>query len=431
MNSISDNIKQKVASLPNSSGVYQYFDSDGNIIYVGKAVNLKKRVSQYFQSQDALGYKTNRLVSQIDSIRFITVNSEIEALVLESNLIKQYRPKYNFQLKDDKSYIYITISKDKFPLIRPAFKSSLNDQDIVYGPFPDSRSVKILLKTIRQIFPFYSTRHGPKSCLYCHLGLCPGPNPDPKEYRANIAKIKKILTGRFHKLITQLKKEMKLFSQAENFEMAKTRRDQINSLEYIISGWRHLTNLYQQVDLPEDKSTKAITELSLILKDYFPHLQSINRIEAYDISNLGSKHFVGSMVVWQQGSIDHDQYRQFKIYSKTTPDDQFMIKEVIHRRFKHLEWQLPNLILVDGGKPQVSATHQLLDKLDKLYNFRLPVLGLAKKQETIVIKTTTGWVEINLPKNSLALRLLQQLRDEAHRFANRYRRQLIKRSTFG
>lgn len=423
-----------LTKIPDSPGVYIYQNKQKDIIYVGKAVNLKKRVSQYFQNKDALGYKTNQLVSQIDSIRFITVNSEIEALVLESSLIKQYRPKYNSQLKDDKSYIYITISKDKFPIIRPAFKSSLNDQDIIYGPFPDSRSVKNLLKTIRQIFPFYSTPHGPKSCLYCHLGLCPGPNPDPKEYRANIAKIKKILTGRFHKLIIQLKKEMKLFSQAENFEMAKTRRDQINSLEYIISGWRHLTNLYQQVDLPEDKSTKAIAELSLILKDYFPHLQSINRIEAYDISNLGSKHFVGSMVVWQQGSINHDQYRQFKIYSKTTPDDQFMIKEVIHRRFKHPEWQLPDLILIDGGKPQVSATHSALELNSNLrstiYDLQ-PILGLAKKQETIVIKTTTGWVEINLPKNSLALRLLQQLRDEAHRFANRYRHQLVKRSTFG
>jgi len=222
---------------------------------------------------------------------------------------------------------------------------------------------------------------------------------------------------------------MKLFSQAENFEMAKVRRDQINSLEYIISGWSRLTHLYQQVDLPEDKASKAIAELILVLKDYFPQLTSLNRIEAYDISNLGSKYFVGSMVVWQQGRIDHDQFRQFKIYSKVTPDDQFMIKEVLYRRFKHPEWQFPGLILVDGGKPQVSAATKLIDELEKLYNFKLSIIGLAKKQETIVIKTNIDWVEINLPKNSPALQLLQQLRDEAHRFANHYRRQLIRRST--
>ncbi len=429
MNSLYNTNVIDLTTIPSSPGVYIYQNQQKEIIYVGKAVNLKKRVLQYFQNRDALGYKTRQLVSQIASAKFITVDSEIEALVLESGLIKQYRPKYNSQLKDDKSYIYITISRDKFPLVRPAFKSSLNDNDIIYGPFPDSRSVKSLLKTIRQIFPYYSAKHGLKSCLFCHLGLCPGPAPDPKEYKANISKIKKILTGHFHKLINQLKTEMKLFSQAENFEMAKVRRDQINSLEYIISGWSRLTHLYQQVDLPEDKASKAIAELILVLKDYFPQLTSLNRIEAYDISNLGSKYFVGSMVVWQQGRIDHDQFRQFKIYSKVTPDDQFMIKEVLYRRFKHPEWQFPGLILVDGGKPQVSAATKLIDELEKLYNFKLSIIGLAKKQETIVIKTNIDWVEINLPKNSPALQLLQQLRDEAHRFANHYRRQLIRRST--
>jgi excinuclease ABC subunit C len=407
-----------IKNIPSSPGVYIYKNNQGKIIYIGKAVNLKKRVSQYFQTDQALGYKTNRLVSEIADIDFRVVGSEIEALVLESSLIKQYRPKFNSQLKDDKSYIYITITKDKLPIIKPAFKSTLNKDNYFYGPFPDSPSVKSLLKTIRRIFPYYSKKHEPKACLYCHLGLCPGPNPDSKEYRRTVSKIKKILNGNFKKLISQLTQEMNLYSKTENFELAKIKRDQITAINYVISGWRNINHLYQNVDLKEDQSGKAIAELKLTLSSYFPNLKKLNRIEAYDISNLGSKYFVGAMTVFQNGKLDSSEYRQFKIYSKVTPDDQFMIKEIIYRRLKHHEWNYPDLILVDGGKPQVSSANSI--------NNDIPIIGLAKKEETIVIKNGEEWLEINLPKNSPSLQLLQQLRDEAHRFSNRYRKKLIK-----
>lgn len=415
-----------IKNLPSKPGVYIYKNSQKKIIYVGKAVNLKKRVSQYFQTDHALGYKTSHLVSQIADIDFYVVGSEIEALILESSLIKQYRPKFNSQLKDDKSYIYITITKDKFPLIKPAFKSTLNQENYFYGPFPDSRSVKSLLKTIRHIFPYYSKKHDSKKCLYCHLGLCPGPNPNPKEYRRNISSIKKILNGHFRKLISQLTKEMTLFSQSENYELAKVRRDQIDSLKYVISGWQSLSHLYQEIDFKEDKYQKAVDQLILTLSTNFPQLKKINRIEAYDISNLGSKIFVGAMTVYQNGKIDSSQYRQFKIESKITPDDQFMIKEVIYRRLKHSEWTSPDIILVDGGKPQVSAAHQAVDLSISSSLKQIAIIGLAKKFETIIIKNIDNWEEINLPKNSPALQLLQQLRDEAHRFSNRYRNKLVK-----
>ena len=415
-----------IKNIPTSPGVYIYKNSQGKIIYIGKAINLYKRVSQYFQRDDALGYKTSKLVSEIADIDFHTVNSEIEALVLESSLIKQYRPKFNSQLKDDKSYIYITITKDKFPLIKPAFKSTLNKNDLFFGPFPDSPSVKNLLKTIRHIFPFYSKKHGDKPCLYCHIGLCPGPNIDIKNYRSTISKIKNILNGHFPKLLSQLTKEMNYFSKQENYESAKMRRDQINSLNYVTSGWKNINNLYQNIDLKEDQVQKSLAELKLTLKPYFPSLNKINRIEGYDISNMGSKYFVGSMVVFQKDKLDSSEYRQFKINFKDTPDDQFMIKEIIYRRLKHSEWGTPDLILVDGGKPQVSAANQSI----KLSNNKIiPIVGLAKKQETIVISNNNNWIEINLPKNSPSLLLLEQLRDEAHRFANRYRKKLIKLSS--
>ncbi|MPM98166.1 UvrABC system protein C [bioreactor metagenome] len=218
---------------------------------------------------------------------------------------------------------------------------------------------------------------------------------------------------------------MNNFSKQQNYELAAIRRDQINSLNYVISGWQSLSHLYQEIDFKEDKYQKACDQLVLTLSPYFPKLKQINRLEGYDISNLGSKVFVGAMTVYQNGKIDTSQYRQFKINSKVNPDDQFMIKEIVYRRLKHPEWLYPNILMVDGGKPQVSAAHQAIELSNNSKINQIYVIGLAKKFETIVIKTVDDWVEINLPKNSPALQLLQQIRDEAHRFSNRYRKKII------
>jgi excinuclease ABC subunit C len=406
-------------NLPTTPGCYIYRNLAGEIIYVGKAINLKKRVSQYFQRDDALGPKTKTLVSQIASVETKTVNSEIEALILESSLIKKYHPKYNSQLKDNRSYLYICISKSPIPIIFTAHSSNLPTHADIYGPFPDGGSVKSLLKTIRRLFPFRSKETHPKGdCLFCHLGLCPGANPDPKIYHQNILKIKKILNGHFKSLLISLKKEIKLASKLENYEKALILKNQIDSLEYIVSGWNNLKNLYADINLPEDKQSQAIESLETTLKPYL-NIKNIRRIECYDISQMGTKYFVGSMVVWQNDDIDNSEYKKFKIRSKATPDDQFMMKEVIYRRLQHPEWGSPDLIVVDGGKPQVSAISSLTD---------IPLIGLAKRIETIVIKDADSWVEINLPQNSQALLLLEKLRNEAHRFANRYRKELMSKS---
>ena len=406
-------------NLPTSPGCYIYRNLAGEIIYVGKAINLKKRVSQYFQRDDALGPKTKTLVSQIDSVETRTVGSEIEALILESSLIKKYHPKYNSQLRDNKSYLYICISKSKIPIVFTAHSSNLPDHADIFGPFPDATSVKSLLKTIRRLFPFRSKETHPKGdCLFCHIGLCPGENPDQKTYHQNIIKIKKILNGHFKSLLFSLKKDIKLASKSENYEKALTLKNQIDSLEYIVSGWSNLKNLYADINLPEDKQSQAIESLETTLKPYL-NIKNIHRIECYDISQMGTKYFVGSMVVWQNGHIDNSEYKKFKIKSKATPDDQFMMKEVIYRRLQHPEWGTPDLIVVDGGKPQVSAISTITD---------YPLIGLAKRVETIVIKDADSWVEINLPQNSTALLLLESLRNEAHRFANKYRKVLMSKS---
>jgi len=405
-------------NLPTSPGIYIYRNSNKDIIYVGKAINLKKRISQYFTGNDALGPKTKTLVSQIHTIETKTVNSEIEALILESSFIKKYKPKYNSLLKDDRSYSYIVITKEDFPKIYTAHFSELPPKADIFGPFPSGTDVAILLKTIRRIFPFYTKKHGSTPCLYCHLGICPGPLISVSDYCQTIKKIKQILNNKFSTLHRQLVKEMLTASQLENFEYSLVLRRQIESLQYIVSGWKNLRHLFEQVNLPEDRQNSAINELIITLGAYLP-LPTINRLECFDISQMGTKYFVGSMVVWQNGQIDKKEYRKFKIYSKVTPDDQFMIKEVIWRRSKHPEWGIPDLIIVDGGKPQLTSASAVTD---------IPIIGLAKRLETIVIKNKNNFVEINLPQNSTALNLLKSLRDEAHRFANYYRQQLMKLS---
>jgi len=409
----------ELTSLPTLPGIYIYRNAASEIIYVGKAINLKKRVSQYFQRDDALGPKTQTLVSQIDSIETKIVGSEIEALILEASFIKKYHPKYNSLLKDDRSYQFICITKDKFPKIYSVFQSNADANSNLYGPFPSGGSVRSLLNTLRHIFPYYGKKLHPKTeCLYCHLQMCPGPNPDSTIYRFNISKIKQILSGKFTSVQRSLQKEMFLASKNQNFELALTLRNQLDAIKYVVSGWNNLNNLFEQINLPEDRQSSAIAELETTLKPYL-NIKNINRIECFDISQMGKRHFVGAMTVWQDGHLDNSQYRKFKINTKVTPDDQFMIKEIVYRRLQHPEWRTPDLIVVDGGKPQLNSASSITE---------LPVIGLAKRLETVVIKYEQDYIEINLPPNSNALLLLESLRNEAHRFANRYRKELMSKS---
>lgn len=450
-----------LSNLPTTPGVYIYRNQAGEIIYVGKAINLKKRVNQYFQRDDALGPKTASLVSQIFSIETKTVDSEIQALILEASLIKKHKPKFNSLLKDDRSYVYICISKEAIPRVFTARFSELNKQDIIYGPFPNGSAVNSLLKTLRYIFPYRRFLNHPKTeCLYCHLGMCPGPNPDPLTYRQNISKIKKILSGKIKSVQRLLEKEMKEASLKQEYETALTRRYQLQSINYVVNGWSALHNFYSKVELPEDLQSSAIQELMTTLNPYF-HFSKIDRIECFDISQMGDRYFVGSMTVYKDGHIDKSEYRKFKINNviaslsmskaqqsnsdlEMSANDSYMIKEVVWRRLKHPEWGTPDLILVDGGKPQVSAAvsaikasslrgvldnEAILSRSSFFTPNDIPIIGLAKKFETIVLKLDEDWVEINLPNNSHALHLLQTLRNEAHRFANHYRKELMKRLT--
>jgi excinuclease ABC subunit C len=406
-------------------------DKKDNILYVGKAKNLKKRVSSYFLKGISFGTKTHIMVSQIVKIKTIIVNSEIEAFLMENAYIKKYRPKYNIKLTDDKAYPMIRITaKDECPKVLMARRPD-DKHSIYFGPFPNSsKQLRLVLKTIRRIFPYQSVpNHAKKICLYNHLGLCPCPPmlklPEEKiEYRKDIKHIINFLDGNTKKIIKELKKERDILSNEEKFEKADLLQRKIDAIR-LITGPFYNNDLDLNVDpnLTDDLRKKEMDGLIKILKNNGTAIKRLDRIECYDISNISGTNPVGSMVVFTNAEKNGSQYRKFKIRTLSTPNDFGMMEEVLKRRLKHAEWPMPNLMIVDGGKGQVSTAVKVLQDL----NLNIPLIGLAKREETIV---TPELMEISLPKDSSALKLIMRIRDEAHRFAITYHRKLRSKSVF-
>jgi len=444
------NISQKVESLPQTPGSYIFKDAGGKVIYVGKAKNLKSRVKSYFSVSIPSDFKTAELVSKINDLEFIKVGSEFEALILEAELIKKYRPKYNIVLKDDKSRIYIVIRDDiisilgkkyKLPKVITARKPDLRDSDIVFGPYPNNVVVRKILTTSRKIFPFRDCNYTKfakyrkigSPCLYGHMGICPSPclvsePSDLSSYKKNIFGLKKILSGNATGLIKNIKRKMQIYSQNEKFEEAAVYRDLLDKFYFVQKTFREAEEYINNPYLIDDINKKSLEEI----KDFLPFLKNLpRRIECYDISNISGKEAVGSMVVSINGSIDKSEYKRFKIKFKKTPDDFGMMYEVLYRRLKRelpgsdvKSWGLPDLIVVDGGKPQVSSASDVLRDLEIL----VPVVGIAKKYETLVYKEGKDFIEKTFPKDSLGMKLIIKLRDESHRFAQSYHHLLRKRS---
>ncbi|MBF8249593.1 MAG: UvrABC system protein [Candidatus Levybacteria bacterium] len=392
---------------------------------MGKAKNLKKRVSSYFLKTLGLGAKTSILVSQIAKIKTIITNSEIEAFLLESKYIKKYRPKYNIKLADDKAYPMIKITlNDKYPKVlvarRPDDKSS-----IYFGPFPNGAlALRTVLKMIRRIFPYVSApNHAKRICLYYHLGLCPCPpvfdtSSFKKEYNKNIRHIIDFLNGNTKKILKDLKKERDILSKIEEFEKANLLQSKINAIKLITGPfYQKGLDLNLNPNLTEDLRENEMRDLINILNKNNVPVKNLARIECYDISNISGTNATGSLVVFTNGEKNGDLYRRFKIKTLNTQNDFGMMDEVLQRRMKHSEWPYPNLIIVDGGKGQVSTVIKVLKDL----SLNILVIGLAKREETIV---TTDFKEIVLSKNSDALKLIMRVRDEAHRFAITYHRHL-------
>lgn len=404
-----------ISKITDKPGVYLLKDSRRKILYVGKASNLKSRLRSY--KKESLYLRINKLISKIASVNTFEVDSPVEALILEASLIKKYRPEFNVLLKDDKDYLYIKITRDEFPRVLPARKKSLVDAKYYFGPFPSSGALRSTLKIIRKVFPYSTCKPGSKgACLHHHIGLCPGVcigSIGQREYGKNIRDIKLFLEGRKDSILRGLENEMRAFSTKLQYEEAAKTYEKIRALEHVLQPRHDVTKYMEDPDflityrLSELEELKKVLELTEVPK----------RIEGYDISNIHGKFATGSMVVIINGETKKSEYRKFRIKKVSGINDTSMMEEVLRRRF-HNDWDFPDLIMVDGGKGQLSTCQKVLREFD----LEITCIGLAKKQEQIYIPGKPN--PIRLPRTSKALHVIQRLRDEAHRFAIRYHRHL-------
>jgi len=407
---------------------------------VGKAISLRDRVSSYFQKTVNLGPKTTALVSKISKIEHINVGSELEALLLEAELIKRFRPPYNISLKDDKQYSYIIVRKQKVESGKPRIKPEIycvgtarkiedkGKKTLYFGPFPDGTTVRQVLRRLRHIFKFcdcsqsklqrYSKLRRP--CIFGNIDLCWAPCDEGvslEDYNSNMRRLIKFLhSGKKDPIIKDLRHQMVRLSKAKRFEEAAHLRDQIDNFEYVTQNFRPAVEFLKNPNLIEDERSEAVKELVELLS-LTPSGGDI-RIECFDISHLGGQQMVGSMVVFVNGAPVKSEYRRFKIKAVKGINDVAALAEVVTRRFSN-DWPRPQVLVVDGGKPQVAAAKAVIASNGLTESIVL--IGLAKRLEEIV--RSDGTV-VRLPKASKSLRLLQSLRDEAHRFANAYRKKL-------
>ena len=393
-------VKTIYGHMPDSPGVYIMQDVSGQILYIGKAANLKRRVSSYFLRPHDSRIQT--LVGRIHKIDYRKTDTAIEALILEAELIKKFQPPFNVREKDDTSFLFVEITKDDFPrvlLVRGKEKS----QGERFGPFTAASHIREALRIVRKIFPFSVHPTGIKysrGCFDYGIGLCPGTcihAVSKKDYTRNIKNIRLFFEGKKEQIIKSLEREMQSASKSLEFEKAETLKRQLFALQHI-------------------------QDVALISEDK-PRLESTSplRIEGYDISNISGTAATGSMVVFRGSEPDKDQYRKFKIRSITGPDDVGMLKEVMRRRFSRSTkiggWPTPDLLLIDGGRGQINGVKMVLNQL----GIKIPVIGIAKGPE----RKRNDIIGI-IPRGVSRVTLIR-VRDEAHRFAVGYHKRLRSR----
>ncbi len=405
--------KEKIRALPNSPGVYLMKNAIGEVLYVGKAINLKKRVSSYFRPYSRLSERIQSLVSQVEDIAHIPTSTEAEALIYENSLIKQFSPKYNVALKDGKSYPMLKLTtNENFPRLFIT-RQKKDDKAAYFGPYTSVKLLRSALTILRRIFPLRTCGRMPRGvCLNYHIRQCLGPcegKVSEKDYMSAVAELKMFLEGKKGELTDLLAKKMAEASSRSDYEEAARIRDRIEALGSIKS---------QRV------SYGARNELEE-LKDVLKLAGKIDVIEAFDVSNIMGKEAVGSMIYFYKGRPRKSEYRRFKIRSVTGIDDYSMMRELVRRRYRRLMEEkkaLPDLILIDGGKGHLNIA---LDELRKLGLSRIPAIGIAKEFEHIFLEGKDE--PLVLPRESKALHLLERVRDEAHRFAIAYHKSLLSK----
>lgn len=496
----SKKFQETVATAPLLPGCYIYRNADGKILYIGKAKILRNRVKSYFNNYNRVEEKIRQMIDQAASVEYMIVDSEVEALILESQLIKKYKPKYNSLQVDDKSYAYVRFDKvtktkegEYVPLPTIAIVREKPEGKAEYfGPFPDSRIVKRLMKRLRRIFPYCESRNlvqipassddkivpkHAKPCFYYHIGQCSGACagvPTRGQYVECINSIKQFFQGQKSEMLRRLETEMTKAAKAQDFEQAAKFRNMIRDIKYVGSNL-HIGPDIDEVAVQKEKIAKRARAQSELLEYLqIPEGRTPNpefRIECYDISNIQGKFAVGSMVVSIGGNVEPSLYRRFRIRMKNEPNDFAMMQEMLTRRLWQLlaeppksakNWkpdesftQLPGLMIIDGGKGQLSSAHAILEQFGLAD--KIPLVGLAKREEEIFKlneqKQTDGhqpsaisyqntetdsrelkaeseqlFTKIHLPRRSEALYLVQRIRDEAHRFAITYHRKLRAKS---
>lgn len=524
-------------NIPDNPGVYLMKNEKGKIIYVGKAKNLRNRVSSYFKNINSHNAKTLELVKNINDIEFFICKTEVEALILENNLIKKNKPKYNILLKDEKTYPYIKFTKEKFPKLEVVRSTKkLNEKADYFGPYP--MGIFFAVKSLLKIFPMRDCNRNmekiTKPCLKYHMNTCPAPcmyKDIETEYSVNVENFKSFLKGHQNDILDILERRMKHFSNNMEFERAINEREKINSLKRMLETQiieyskeinedvfvfdekrefvflcvlniregkvinknhikismeksqeddlfeRLITSYYEKRSIPKniicdmryEEKSSLIMEWSKIeknkeIKMHFPKIHSrryellemgyLNlreevekyfrqkkvvqeglrnlkkelklkshpyRIECFDISNIQGKDAVAAMTVAIDGEVTPKEYRHFKITVKDTPDDFLMMREVLTRRYSKLEKdQLPNLILIDGGKGQLGVASEVLEKLGKIEY--TDIISIAKREEEIFKSYESD--PYLFEREDETLKILQRLRDEAHRFGITHHRKL-------
>lgn len=433
---VNKQLEQKLKDLPKTPGVYFHKNARGEIIYVGKAAVLRNRVRQYFQKSRFRDPKTDALVAEIFDTDWMEVESELEALFLEAEMIRRYMPPYNILLRDDKSMVYIRIDyNDPYPTVSTT-RRPLDDGARYFGPYLSALSVRQALKLLRRIFPFATKRtpNQKRATLHYHLGLDPGLEEGKttlEEYRANLRKLMAVIEGKRKTIEKELEKEMKQLAKASHFEHAAKVRNQLFALQSL--GKQVIFSDKEFQDISKDHALGELVELLGLEK--FP-----SRIEGYDISHMSGTDVVASMVVFTNGVSNKGEYRKFKTKLNHN-NDFYNIHETLRRRLSGTntkKWGLPGLLLIDGGKGQLDAALKARDEMG--YN-NLPMIGLAKREEQIVVDKnrsnvhlnlailhklggfsaeTDNFMLINIPHNTNLIMLLQRIRDESHRFAVSY-----------
>lgn len=406
-------LKEKILRAPDSPGVYLMRDSRGQVLYVGKANSLKKRLLSYLGKD--LSVKTIVLMAKVADVQLELSANESMALLLEANLIHEFKPKYNISLKDDKSFPFIRISGEKFPSISIVRKRKYAAGRYL-GPYTNTKLLKNALKIIRRNFAYRSCRNMPhQSCIYYRINLCQAPcigKISAKEYKRVVGNIILILEGKSDLLISKLTKLMQVKVRVMDFEAAARIRDQVIVLSRMPAAQSSNNRRGQLEDL---KSKLGLDSLPL-------------RIEGFDISNLSGKQATGSMVSFYNGNPDKNNYRRFRIKSFKGIDDYRMLAEVVARRYSRLireKKALPDLLLIDGGKAHLLTVARVLKEL----NIFVPLVSIAKEKENIYSSQKLS--ALTFPKDSPAMNLIRLIRDEAHRFALGYHHLLRRKELTG